>query len=1543
MANKLKLVKVNREDKQDYHYPHINKSTPMTGIKAMKKLTTMLFFGFLSMPCFAAIGSGPGGSFIQNQNTLQTPATFYVSSGTVTNLQTKTLKFSDGTTQVTAATGGSGSSSLQVKVNGVQVSSPTVSLSFDSNFIGTQSPTGTSNITLNPGTTLYIQNTNSLQPGSTFFVSSGSVAGRFTTYNGNLSAILTSNTTTAFLLVNTSSQPIFIVFRSSSTDRWRLGNDITNLGIPEFDVYNATTGIKDIAISTNDALTFNASLFVPAMSASQPVKTNASKQLITSLISLTSDVSGTLPSTNLPSNVAYTNVSNVFSSSQTFGQIRVSTIIWSNGTVQVSSPGASGSGGSTSPGGVNTNVQYNSAGSFAGDAGFQYDSSVSSVTIIGELKSASIQFDLARTSLFLGETDNTTLLSNLGSDDVLAGYLAGSSITNGSSNVAMGRSALRTATTAANSTAIGAAAMNLNNSSQSTAIGSHALTSGSGNDSSALGYNSLQNTTGLGNSGIGSSSGQTLIAGSSNTLIGFNSDVSNANLNKATAIGAGAIVFSSNTMMLGSGETVISSGTFRVGTIKSATSLATDSFGNIIAGSGGGGGGSSSLAVGTGTASNFTNNISSPTSAISALGSQFNVLAIGTTAFLSLNPNLSLSSLTVSTLTVTSSATVAALNSLGPIKLQSPNGASSAWFDSNDGGTQSNPLYRFGAGATTGLYYNSGINFDIGGTPGARIGGDGFTPGNTFTGSTQFNPSNLAQTGDNRAVLKLNNRTSAGNDALVRLQIGDTSVPMFMGMQTFNGNNYFTVSGSTVDISASYGPALALGLSVNVTTTSTRYGFVGIGNSTATYQLDVSSYIHTNKGYVFPDGTIQVTAGGSGNSILNQNTLQNGATAYISSFSVTGVNQFAYFNRSSDGANMVSIDDTGAIRFAPTTDITVPTTFSSIKNYNSGNMLLTTASGKNMFFNIGIPTILTLAASGNAALVNTGIATSKGLVLQGISNQTGNMFEIQDNNGNIFSSATVRGGFFSSTFTSTNGGYVFPDGTRQTTAATSGSSVRISSGPVFASTNTTTITNTTAETSLLGQGYGSSTFTANSFYIGETLLVSASGLLSDATISQGTLTIKFKLGGSTVAVTTAFTPTANQSNSLWTFISYLTVRSTGTSGSVISNNSFVITDSLGITQDVYPMANSIAVPIDTTKAINNVDITATWGTASTSNIITCTNFIVDNFNGNASSGGISSGTSSVMQSSFAVQGVYSYTVPTGANVLHLWMCGGGGSGGGGNGEAAGSGRGGGAGGGGGACMEVTLSTVTTGSSFTVVVGSGNVGGNGGNAGNGSGGTAGTPSSIFTVSGTTLAYIYGGGGGGGNQNSAVAGGSGGGSCGAGVLGAAGTIFGGCPATTLNLIGIGTQGAGNNVGVVGKTAEWGGASGGAGVATTTGFAGGVSQHGGGGGGGAGGITAASPGVSGVGAAGGASGALIVASGNGGAPGAINGINPGGAGTDGSFGEGGYGGGSGGSNNAGNGGPGGQGGVCGGGGGGGGGGTSVGGAGGKGGDGCVMIIAQ
>lgn len=117
----------------------------------MKRILPFLFGVGLSVKALAAIGGGPGGSFIQNQNTLQSNATFYVSSGTVKNVNVSTITFSDGSRQTTAAISGSGASTLQTKVNGVQVSSPTKTLSFDSDFTGIESPIGTANISFATG------------------------------------------------------------------------------------------------------------------------------------------------------------------------------------------------------------------------------------------------------------------------------------------------------------------------------------------------------------------------------------------------------------------------------------------------------------------------------------------------------------------------------------------------------------------------------------------------------------------------------------------------------------------------------------------------------------------------------------------------------------------------------------------------------------------------------------------------------------------------------------------------------------------------------------------------------------------------------------------------------------------------------------------------------------------------------------------------------------------------------------------------------------------------------------------------------------------------------------------------------------------------------------------------------------------------------------------------------------------------------------------------------------------------------------------------
>ena len=81
-----------------------------------------------------------------------------------------------------------------------------------------------------------------------------------------------------------------------------------------------------------------------------------------------------------------------------------------------------------------------------------------------------------------------------------------------------------------------------------------------------FGAHAGQNTTGIFNSFFGDFAGNQNTTGNSNTVIGNNADVGSGNLDHATAIGADAVVSSSNTIVLGrTSEKVVVSGTMLVG------------------------------------------------------------------------------------------------------------------------------------------------------------------------------------------------------------------------------------------------------------------------------------------------------------------------------------------------------------------------------------------------------------------------------------------------------------------------------------------------------------------------------------------------------------------------------------------------------------------------------------------------------------------------------------------------------------------------------------------------------------------------------------------------------------------------------------------------------------------------------------------------------------------------------------------------------------------------------------------------------------------
>ncbi len=157
------------------------------------------------------------------------------------------------------------------------------------------------------------------------------------------------------------------------------------------------------------------------------------------------------------------------------------------------------------------------------------------------------------TNLALG---NGALNAATGSSysNIAVGSAALGSITSGHQNTAIGRQALSTTTIGNDNTAVGYDALgDMQGTSQNTAVGmlSQRFTTTGGFNTSMGAYAMNGNLTGAYNVGIGASALGANVSGDSNTAVGAGSGVGSGNLVNATALGAFAIVNTSNSLVLG--------------------------------------------------------------------------------------------------------------------------------------------------------------------------------------------------------------------------------------------------------------------------------------------------------------------------------------------------------------------------------------------------------------------------------------------------------------------------------------------------------------------------------------------------------------------------------------------------------------------------------------------------------------------------------------------------------------------------------------------------------------------------------------------------------------------------------------------------------------------------------------------------------------------------------------------------------------------------------------------------------------------------------
>jgi hypothetical protein len=155
---------------------------------------------------------------------------------------------------------------------------------------------------------------------------------------------------------------------------------------------------------------------------------------------------------------------------------------------------------------------------------------------------------------------NAMLINTIGQANTATGADALRNNTTGDYNAAFGAGALFSNTSADGNTAVGINALALSQTgANNTAAGRDALGSNSsGTDNSAVGSSALANSTsGANNVAVGSFALASNTTGFDNTVIGAFADTSVGDLVNATAIGAGAIVDSSNQIQLGNSNVTL--------------------------------------------------------------------------------------------------------------------------------------------------------------------------------------------------------------------------------------------------------------------------------------------------------------------------------------------------------------------------------------------------------------------------------------------------------------------------------------------------------------------------------------------------------------------------------------------------------------------------------------------------------------------------------------------------------------------------------------------------------------------------------------------------------------------------------------------------------------------------------------------------------------------------------------------------------------------------------------------------------------------------
>jgi hypothetical protein len=165
------------------------------------------------------------------------------------------------------------------------------------------------------------------------------------------------------------------------------------------------------------------------------------------------------------------------------------------------------------------------------------------------------------------------------------------------------------------------------------------------------------------------------------------------------------------------------------------------------------------------------------------------------------------------------------------------------------------------------------------------------------------------------------------------------------------------------------------------------------------------------------------------------------------------------------------------------------------------------------------------------------------------------------------------------------------------------------SGLFAQTTDSTPVTATTVESSLIGVGVGTLSVPANGFSVGDSFNAVLDGIISN--VGTATLHIRIKtLSGALLADTGALALDASTLKS-WTLILQFTIRTLGTTGvaSISSGGLFSYIKNTGTSFQGFVLTTLNTTTFDTT--INNtLVITAQWNTNNAGNSMFSRNFVL---------------------------------------------------------------------------------------------------------------------------------------------------------------------------------------------------------------------------------------------------------------------------------------------------------------------------------------------